>query len=82
MPFFSKQFKRFEHFYNTFIDDTLAQSTLEYALVLSSCLAIIVSLGVIWHVIRDGAVTNLAVGAASHTMGSSLLEFTKDVLSF
>lgn len=82
MPFFRKQFKRFEHFYNTFIDDTLAQSTLEYALVLSSCLAIIVSLGVIWHVIRDGAVTNLAVGAASHTMGSSLLEFTKDVLSF
>ena len=82
MPFFSKQFKRFEHFYNTFIDDTLAQSTLEYALVLSSCLAIIVSLGVIWHVIRDGAVTNLAVGAAPHTMGSSLLKFTKDVLSF
>ncbi|MBF0911192.1 MAG: hypothetical protein HXK61_00190 [Atopobiaceae bacterium] len=60
----------------------MAQSTLEYALVLSSCLAIIVSLGVIWHVIRDGALTNQAIRAASHTMGSSLLEFTKDVLSF
>ena len=64
------------------VKNTQGQATLEYALVLFSCLIVITSLGVIYHVVQNGAVVQLATQAASHTMHDSLLDLAKDVLSF
>ena len=61
------------------VKNTQGQATLEYALVLFSCLIVITSLGVIYHFVQNGAVVQLA---ASHTMHDSLLDLAKDVLSF
>lgn len=62
--------------------NTQGQATLEYALVLFSCLIVITSLGAIYHFVQNGAVVQLATQAASHTMHDSLLDLAKDVLSF
>lgn len=63
------------------VKSTQGQATLEYALVLFSCLIIIISLGAIYHFVQNGAIVQLATQAASHTMNGSFLDLAKDVLS-
>ncbi len=57
------------------------QSTVEYALVLSACLGVIVGLGLLMSSIEDGVFVEHAVAAASHKV-EVLLGGTADVFSF
>lgn len=51
---------------------TSGQSTVEYALVLLAFVAMVVTLGLLWHEVRDGTLLRLAVRAASHAIGDGL----------
>ncbi len=57
------------------------QSTVEYALVLSACLGVVVGLGLLMGSIEDGVFVEHAVAAASHNV-EVLLGGTADVFSF
>lgn len=82
MSYICARYKEFIRAIKLVANNKKGQATLEYALVLFSCLAVISCLGVIWHFVRDGSMTQLALQAASHTMQGSLLDLAKDVLSF
>ncbi len=59
------------------------QGTLEYALVLFAFIASIMSLGLIWHGVRDGALLRQAVRSASHALsGTDPVGSSKDLLLF
>lgn len=62
--------------------DDQGQSTLEYALVLISFLALVVALGAVWHAARDGRFVTLAVESASHSLSAGLVAVLQDVLAF
>jgi len=51
--------------------DVRGQSTVEYALVVVAFLAMLASLGAVWHAGRRGALTRRAIEASSHQMGGS-----------
>lgn len=48
--------------------DEGGQGTLEYALVLFAFVATIVSLGAVWHAVRDGVLLQKALDAAGHAL--------------
>lgn len=58
------------------------QGTVEYVIVLFGFLALIVTLGLLWHLVRDGALTELAVAASSHSLSGGLAPALKDLLSY
>ena len=59
------------------------QGTLEYALVLFAFLAVVTTLGLAWHEVRDGVLLRLAVDSASHALtGDGLVGFSQDLLLY
>ena len=62
--------------------DDRGQSTLEYALVLFSFLALVGALAALWGAARDGRLLGLAVDAASHSLSAGLVAALQDVLAF
>ena len=47
------------------------QSTVEYAVVVVAFLAMLATLGAVWHAGRRGSLTRRAVEASSHQLGGS-----------
>jgi Flp pilus assembly protein TadG len=65
------------------VGNARGQSTVEYALVMVAFLTMVVTLGAIWQAGRDGALLELAVGAASHAAGDGgLLGAARDIALF
>lgn len=64
-----------------FRDDTRAQSTVEYAIVMAAGLSIIVALGLLANSVGDGVFIQHAVAAASHNV-SVFIGGVVDVFSF
>lgn len=58
------------------------QSTLEYALVLSAFLAMVIALGALWHAASDGTLLSLATQSASHSLEQGTVAFLKDVVGY
>lgn len=58
------------------------QSTVEYLIVFSAFMAMVVVVGALWHVGRDGTLVRLATQAASHGSGNGMIAQIKDVLVF
>ena len=58
------------------------QSTVEYVVVLSALLAVVVGLGALMHLFSDGTVANHAVFSASHHVGGDFLGAGLDVFTF
>ncbi|WP_455136023.1 hypothetical protein [Thermophilibacter sp.] len=64
------------------VADEKGQSTVEYLLVLSAFLAVVVVLGLLWHAGRDGALVGEATRAASHGTAQGEVALLKDVLGY
>lgn len=59
------------------------QSTVEYALVLLAFLSLVVALGALWHVARDGRLLETARDAGSHNFGEGVtVGLLQDVLAY
>lgn len=58
------------------------QSTVEYLLVLVAFLAVITTMGLLWHGVRDGALVDGATRAASHGAGGGTVSLLKDVVGY
>lgn len=58
------------------------QSTVEYALVLFAFLSMLLSLGAVWHAVRDGALVDRAIEASSHQLGADVLGSARDLALF
>ena len=63
------------------VKNTQGQATLEYALVLFSCLIVITSLGAIYHFVQWSS-CSIGYTSCFTYMHDSLLDLAKDVLSF
>ena len=57
------------------------QSTVEYVVVLSALLAVVVGLGALVHLFADGTVANHAVFSASHQVGGESLGAVLDIFT-
>ena len=49
-----------------FLEETVAQGTVEYALTVFALLAVVVTIGALWRAGERGAFTDLVAKAASH----------------